>query len=129
MNSKPQFKLVWDGWNYEFDCNIQKKKAAAYNILLDDFKGTVAAVHVNGEYKGQIMWPPYRVDVTDFLKSGKNNIMVEVIGSPRNLFGPRHYYTRYTKLSGPHTFLSNKVNNTQLIPNELYGRVRIIVSI
>ena len=58
-----------------------------YEVELDDWNGTVAEVLVNGQSAGIIGWPPYRADVSDFVKEGKNTVEVKVIGSHKNLFG------------------------------------------
>ena len=71
-----------------------------YEVMLDDFKGTVAEVQVNGKIAGIIYSDPYTLDISDFVKTGKNKIEVMVIGSLRNLLGP-HYGKSATGYSGP----------------------------
>ncbi len=70
---------------YEID-NLSDK----YEVELDDWKGTVAEVIVNGEPAGIIGFPPYRADVTEFIRQGANKIDIRVIGSLKNLLGPHH---------------------------------------
>ena len=41
-------------------------------------------VKVNGKYAGGAWTPPYRVDITDFVKSGENKIEVDVATTWRN---------------------------------------------
>jgi hypothetical protein len=50
----------------------------------------LARVLVNGSEAGVIMWAPYEIDVTSFVKTGENQIEVEFISTLRNLLGPHH---------------------------------------
>lgn len=58
-----------------------------FEVALDDWRGTVAAVYVNGTEAGIIGWPPYRLDVSGRLQAGSNTVTVKVVGSYKNLFG------------------------------------------
>ena len=58
-----------------------------FEVELDDWRGTVAAVYVNGQEAGIIGWPPYRLDVSDHIREGNNTVTVKVVGSYKNLFG------------------------------------------
>ncbi|WP_310684826.1 hypothetical protein [Aliifodinibius sp. S!AR15-10] len=70
-----------------------------YLLRLNDWKGTVAAVKVNGEQAGVIGWPPYELEVTEALQEGGNKITVDVYGSLRNLLGPHHESPRHWRVS------------------------------
>jgi hypothetical protein len=61
-----------------------------YEVALGEWKGTVAEVIVNGVPAGVIGFPPYRADVTEFIRQGNNNIDIRIIGSLKNLLGPHH---------------------------------------
>lgn len=47
----------------------------------------LAEVTVNGENAGRLMFMPYECDITQYLHDGKNEVAVEVIGSPANIYG------------------------------------------
>lgn len=49
-----------------------------------------AQVFVNGREAGQMLWPPWEVEITRLLRRGANEISLVVYGSLRNVFGPWH---------------------------------------
>jgi hypothetical protein len=59
------------------------------NLSLGDWKGVVASASVNGEESRVIAFPPYSANL-DGLKAGENEVVIEVIGSLKNLLGPHH---------------------------------------
>lgn len=61
-----------------------------FEVQLGKWKGTVAAVKVNGIPAGIIISEPNLLNITRYLKKGANRIEVEVVGSLKNLLGPHH---------------------------------------
>ena len=59
-------------------------------LRLQNPSGTLFIVRVNGQEAGRILWRPYNVDLTPFLKSGRNTLEIEVISSGQNAHGPLH---------------------------------------
>ncbi len=51
-----------------------------------------AEVRVNGEVVDHVLWPPYAVDVTRHMRSGENEIEIEVANTLRNLYGAHFNY-------------------------------------
>ena len=45
---------------------------------------------VNGKPVCRKMWPPYEVDISDFLVEGENEIEITVVNNLRNMMGPHH---------------------------------------
>jgi hypothetical protein len=81
--------FYWQGIKYAKEYSIEKP-ANVYQVKLGDWKGTVAEVSVNGESAGIIGFAPYVLDISKFIKTGKNKVEVTIIGSLRNLLGPHH---------------------------------------
>ncbi|MGN6298137.1 MAG: glycosyl hydrolase [Ginsengibacter sp.] len=61
-----------------------------FEIHLDQWRGTVAAIKVNGVPAGIIYSEPNTLNISRHVKKGINEIEVEVIGSLKNLLGPHH---------------------------------------
>lgn len=69
------------------------RKESDSRILLDFGRPrcTLFKVFVNGKPVRTVLWAPFQIDVTDFLKDGENRITVELFASNRNLLGPHHH--------------------------------------
>jgi len=60
-------------------------------LELGDYRAVTVEVRVNESTAGHIPWRSANsLDITGFLKQGNNKIDIEVMSSPRNLFGPLH---------------------------------------
>jgi hypothetical protein len=84
-----------------------KNPEGTYELGLSKWSGTVVEASVNGQPAGVIAFPPYRTDVTKFIKSGINKIDVKVVGSLKNLLGP-HFNNPAPGLVGPWLFRNVK---------------------
>jgi hypothetical protein len=81
----------------------------------------MAKVKINGKYAGGVWTSPYRVDITPFVKQGKNDIEIEVVNTWANrIIGDRKLPDEQRKLRislGP---------NGDLHESGLIGPVRIV---
>lgn len=59
-------------------------------VRLDDARGAVTRIVVNGREAGWIAFAPAELDVTDLLVPGANEISAVVIGTLKNTLGPHH---------------------------------------
>lgn len=88
-------------WEFSYSKEYEiEDLSRPYAVKLNDWAGTVCEVYVNGEKAGSIGFDPYRLDVTEALKTGKNQVEVRVIGSHKNLLGP-FYGNPAPGLTGP----------------------------
>ena len=93
------------GVKYSRDFEISGKPSgenSRYFVQLPRWNGSVAKVYVNGKLAGHVAFEPSELDVTDFLKAGKNRIDVVVIGTLRNTLGP--HYGNVFGIAGPGHF-------------------------
>lgn len=83
------------GWPFyarsvDYSQDFEIAESGKYQVCLKDWNGSVSEVLVNGKKAGIIFIQPFTLDISDFLKTGKNTITVRVTGSNKNLFGPFH---------------------------------------
>ena len=65
-------------------------KDKEYKIKLSKKLATVVSVKVNGCDVGNILWKPYELDLTPYIKEGNNEVELTLTLSLRNLLGPHH---------------------------------------
>ena len=68
--------------------------ASKYFVKIGKWFGTVVVVRVNDQEAGIIGWPPYRLDISEQVIAGENQIEVVVYGSLKNVLGPHHNVNR-----------------------------------
>jgi hypothetical protein len=53
---------------------------------------SVAEVYVNGHYAGTLVWSPFKLDITEFTKPGKNHLKIRLTNTEANAraVGPSH---------------------------------------
>jgi len=90
--------LAMEGYPF-FVGRVVLSKAAELNaptegqqafLTLPDLGAALAKVRVNGHEAGTICWQPRRVEVTPFLRDGRNEFEIELVTTLRNLMGPHH---------------------------------------
>ncbi|NLD73614.1 MAG: hypothetical protein GX649_12975, partial [Chloroflexi bacterium] len=63
-------------------------------VFLGEYEAVDVAVHVNGAVVGHIPWAAASgLDITPHLRTGHNDVGIEVVSSPRNMLGPLHLAT------------------------------------
>ena len=89
--------LVADGYPFfagriELSADVMLDPAADERVLLrlPGLEACVAHVAVNGQSAGACAWPPYALDVTPWVKRGRNTIQLTLTNTLRNLLGPHH---------------------------------------
>jgi len=101
QSSQPGSASVRAGWNLQgypfYSAGVSYKERFDVNeptgrfaVRLPDWYGSVAKVVVNGKPAGFIDAPPWDCDVTKWVKRGRNEVEVVVIGTLKNTLGPHH---------------------------------------
>ncbi len=84
-----------------YKMSIARPAAGRVGIELPNIACTAACVHVNGK-RHPLPWAPFEADITDAMKPGLNEVIVEVVGGRKNILGPLH--TPWTSWTGPGEF-------------------------
>lgn len=66
---------------YTTTVNLDHAGRGEHMFMTFDNVGTMAKVYINGKYAGGVWTAPYRLDVTDFVKDGRNDVKVEVVNT------------------------------------------------
>lgn len=66
---------------YTTSVNLDRAGRGEHMFMAFDNVGTMAKVYINGKYAGGVWTAPYRLDVTDFVKNGRNDVKVEVVNT------------------------------------------------
>ncbi len=115
--------------NLYYGCEVSLRLGRGQRAVLavGPHFGACVAVHVDGQPAGVRGWPPYEVDITRWVKPGRNRLEIEVCGSPRNLLGPNHLDEKRPGWTGPNEFirLDRWVEERNLVPYGLMGESTI----
>ena len=125
--AEPGIKFYSGTAVYEKTFELPDSKLKTQNSKLFLDLGNVrelAEVKVNGKSCGVTWSPPFRVDVTDAMQSGANNLEVEVVNFwPNRIIGdaslPKEQ--RLTR-----TNIRNLTGRTALVPSGLFGPVKLL---
>ena len=66
---------------YTTSVSLDRAGHGEHMFMAFDNVGTMAKVYINGKYAGGVWTAPYRLDVTDFVKNGRNDVKVEVVNT------------------------------------------------
>lgn len=66
---------------YETTFTLDKKEMRGRLFADTGEVGVMAKIYVNGKYAGGVWTAPYRVDITDFVRKGKNTITIDVVNT------------------------------------------------
>ena len=116
-----------------FDVDFDIEKDKSYYLQLESVKDVgIATVKINGEDKGVTWTKPFRVDITENIKKGKNKVEIKVINSWYNRVAgdemnpDKRQYTKTNIVLG-HDFTGKPLNEIPLEPSGLIGPVMIVV--
>ena len=91
---------------YKMRTNAQKGKLT---VAASDYAGTLIEVSVDGEIKGDIIYPPYTLEI-DGVSDGEHEVGLKLYTHRYNSFGPLHLVNVNEKWHGPAVWRSEGVN-------------------
>ena len=93
----------------EKDLTLSRTEAAQFKKLRwSRFKADSVQITVNDREFPVIFAPPYELDVSSALKTGKNHIALRLETSPRNTLGPFHTNETEPQSTSPGSFLTER---------------------
>lgn len=88
-----------------------------------------AVVYVNDQRAGAVWCPPYKLDVTKFIKPGRNQIRIEVANTAMNyMAGHSLPDYRLLNLRYGERFQPQDMDKIQALPSGLLGPVRLVAT-
>lgn len=101
--------------------DIEDKQAL---LSIKELMAQHVAVEINGENAGEIFLPPYKLDITEWIRPGKNTLRLVLTNSLRNLLDPLHY-EEAKEIAGPEMFSdrNNWQDEYNLAPQGIDGTV------
>lgn len=93
------------------------------------FIGGLVRVQAEGMEEQRLVWDPYEADVTEAVRAHKD-ILVTVVGTRRNVFGPLHFAPRFDGAYGPGHFVTGGdawTDDYALIDSGLHGVELVVV--
>jgi hypothetical protein len=101
--------------------------APGMRALLDPPIREAAIVTINGQRAGALWHPPYRIDITSFLKRGENRIEVSVFNTAVNEMAgqPPRDYTALNARYGKR-FDMQDMDHLQAVPSGLIGPIHLL---
>jgi len=100
----------------EREIKIEKKGREKYFLEFEKFSCVSASVKINGKFAGLVYLPPYNLEITGFLKKGKNKISIKFVSSLRNLLGPHHMKEHNSEAVGPGSFNLMETDSYSTLP-------------
>ncbi len=89
---------------YSSEFDLSDIDDSRYFLCFSDLHD-IAEVEINGKKAGKILWKPYEVEITDFIKKGKNNVSIKVTNSIYNMLEGK---PKISGITGPITILKGE---------------------
>ena len=75
-----------------------------YHVTLKGRGINSVRITVNGKYVATVMYPPYELDISEYLVKGENVITLTLLNNLRNMMGPHHWKDGELFHVGPYSF-------------------------
>jgi hypothetical protein len=108
---------------------VAEKRLQGYHAELDAPVRDAAVVYINGKRAGAVWCAPYRLDVTELLKAGDNDVRIDVANTAVNYLAAHGFPNYdYQGVSGQYgsRFSPAAAAQFQPIPSGLLGSIKLI---
>ena len=83
---------------------LTRKENQTVMLFLGQPRLQMAKLLVNDVLVKTILWAPWEIDITSFVKDGENSIALVIYASNRNMLGPHHHINGESYSVGPQSF-------------------------
>lgn len=104
----------------KMDLNVTKCSGRKTYLKVDHLNAAFVEVQCNHVSRVCYM-PPYRIDLTEYLEEGENDVSLILHGTNRNLLGPHHHVKGENLFVGCNTFKGKKGYEDTMFNFELEG--------
>ncbi len=120
----PAIKYFSGAAVYSTTFKVDKRDIGMLATLFLDSLYNIATVKINGKTCGTIWTPPYKLDISKFIKAGENKLEIEVTNTWRNklMYDELNPAQKTTWFNSPY-----KLKDKPLLPAGIVGEVRIII--
>ena len=101
--------LAFYSANVDYNLDIELECDGAIEIETSYYRGSLVAVAVDGQRKGRIVLPPYRLMIND-VEKGKHTVTLTLFGNRHNSFGALHLVNDGELWFGPGAWRSSGSN-------------------
>jgi len=85
-----------------------------------------AVIYVNGQRAGSLWCPPYKIDIAPFLKTGRNDLRIQVGNTGLNYMSGRKLPDyKLLNLRYGERFQAQDMDKVQVLPSGILGAVRL----
>ncbi len=84
--------------------NLTPERFKKYFVELSKLNAPAGKLEINGKFVGNFTFAPFKLDVTDFVADGENEVEITLYSGNRNLLGPHHKPYGESYAVGPATF-------------------------
>ena len=92
--------LPFYGANVDYKFDVEVDEDGVIEVEASYYRGTLVAVFLDGERKGRIVLPPYKLMLND-VKKGKHTVTLRLFGNRHNCFGALHHINEGDMWFGP----------------------------
>lgn len=92
--------LPFYGANIDYTFDVELEEDGAIELEASYYRGSLVAVALDGKRQGRIVFPPYRLMITD-VKKGKHTLTLTLFGNRHNSFGALHQVNEGEHWFGP----------------------------
>ncbi|MBN2852381.1 MAG: hypothetical protein JXQ23_06555 [Clostridia bacterium] len=106
---------------YQFDY-MKTSEHSEYILEIPEFSASLIEIFINKKHAAYVPWKAKnKVDISQFLKEGNNEIGIKLVGTPRNMFGPFHFANSHNRYYSSYTFTADAKDYTEDYLTYPYG--------